>query len=250
MNPRKRAVERLFLFYTPIWTAIVALVMWTQAFTRWGDVGHMVFGVALALPLWLLPLLPAFGERGVPLGQRYAVKANLFIALLSFLQNYFGSPLFFRYFGMQYHFHTTWSLNGSPVFLSFLTVAYFSTYYALMQAGLRLLAPALARLPGGGPQTAGRWLLRALLSYSMAFMETLCMANDWLKGYFSYGDKSRMLFYGSLCYGTLFLISLPLFCAIDEDARRPTPLSLVLWHVLGANTLIMVSYEVFAWLMR
>ncbi len=116
LPPTKLWLERLFLLYTPLWTAACALVMWSGAFKRWGNVDHMLFGVGAALPLWLLPLYSP-GERGMPLHRRYTVKATVFIALFSFLQNYFGAPLFFRCFGMEYHFHTTWVGNGSPWFL-------------------------------------------------------------------------------------------------------------------------------------
>ena len=243
--PAKRWLERFFLLYTPLWTAACALVMWTGAFKRWGDGGHMLFGLGLALPLWLGPLLTGV-EAGVPLRDRYTVRASLFICLFSFLQNYFGAPLFFRCFGMEYHFNVTWVGNGSPWFLSFMTVAYFSTYFALMQLGLRQADSVLRRVGGWR-----RGVLRAgvclLLGYSMAFAETLTMANEWLRGYFAYADKTRMLVYGSLCYGTLLSIALPLYARLgEEDEAAPRSLAAVLWEALGANMLVLICYELFA----
>ena len=53
--------------------------------------------------------------------------------------------VFTRCFGLEYRFPARIALNGYPVFLSLLTVAYFATYFAVMSAGLRLVE----RLTGG-----------------------------------------------------------------------------------------------------
>lgn len=237
----KRYIERLQILYTPLWTGAVGLVLLTGAFRSWGDVGLMMLGLGMALPLFALPL---FTERDRPLHDRYATKAILFLTLLSFPQNYFGAPLFFRFFGMQYHFNATFSGNGSPWFLSLMTVAYFSTYFAIMQALLRL---ADRRIERAAPRS--RMLLRilacAVLGYSMAFLETLFMANDLLRGYFAYASKARMLTVGSLCYGTLLAIALPLYARIDEG-EQPHPLGRVLWEALGVNMLVLIVYEFYS----
>ncbi len=241
----RRWLERIFLLYTPLWVTACFIVMRSGAFKKWRDPGHLALGLGMALPLWLAPLFAGM-ERGVPLRQRYTVKATLFIGLFSFLQNYFGAPLFFRCFGMEYHFPVTWSGNGSPWFLSFMTVAYFSTYFAIMQTGLRWADRRLDRLTRAGLRRGLRAGACLLLGYSMAFAETLTMANGWLRGYFAYADKTRMLVYGSLCYGTLLSIALPLYARLGDDAEPPLPLSQVLWQALGANMLVLICYELFA----
>lgn len=238
-------LERLFLLYTPLWVGACFLVMRSGAFKQWRDPGHLALGLGMALPLWLAPLFAGV-ERGVPLPRRYTIKATLFIGLFSFIQNYFGAPLFFRCFGMEYHFPVTWSGNGSPWFLSFMTVAYFSTYFAIMQAGLRWADARLDRLRQPGLRRGLRAGACLLLGYSMAFAETLTMANEWLRGYFAYADKTRMLVFGSLCYGTLLSIALPLYARLGDDAEPPLPLTHVLWQALGANMLVLICYELFA----
>jgi cycloeucalenol cycloisomerase len=241
----QRWLEGIFLLYTPVWTAACALVMWSGVFKRWDDRAHLGFGLALALPLWLLPGL-CRSERGVPFAARYTVRATLFIALFSFLQNYFGSPLFFRCFGLSYHFAVTWTGNGSPWFLSFMTVAYFSTYFALMQLGLRRV-DALVGHAALGPLRLGlRAAACVLLGSAMAFAETLGMANKWLAGYFAYADKTRMLLYGSLCYGSLLALALPLYVGLGDPEASKRPLSAVLWQILGANMLVLILYELYA----
>lgn len=245
LRSARQWLERFFLLYTPLWVAACVVVMRSGAFKHWRDPGHMALGVFLALPLWVGPFL--FGiERGLPLRSRYTVKATLFILLFSFLQNYFGAPLFFRCFGMEYHFPVTWSGNGSPWFLSFMTVAYFSTYFAVMQCGLRLADARIEHIQGSLLRRGLRAGACLLLGYSMAFAETLTMANEWLRGYFAYADKTRMLVYGSLCYGTLLSIALPLYARLGEESEPPLPLSQVLWQALGANMLVLICYELFA----
>lgn len=239
--PSQRYVERLYLSFSPVWMAIIAYCMLTHCFARWGDVGHLLLGLSLSLPLWLLPLLrPPSSEVGQPLWARHSVKANLFIALMSFVQCYFGSAMFFDGLGMEYHFPTKWLVNRTPLFLYFVTVAYFSTYYALMRLGLRLF---LARMPRAS--SGAVWAVTALLSYSMAFAETFCMASESLRAFFSYADRHKALLVGSVCYGTLFFVSLPVFLRIDEDPRAPTLPSRLFFHTMGANLVILCAYEVY-----
>ena len=89
--------------------------------------------------------------------------------------------------------------------------------------------------------------LLAGLSYAVSFAETFFMANDALRAYFSYADRAYTLRVGSVAYGTLFLLSAPLFCRIAPQPHHPEAaapsLAQVLWWVLGVNTLIMVCYE-------
>lgn len=241
LTPSQRYMERLYLSFSPVWMAIIAYCMLTHCFAQWRDLGHMLLGLALSVPLWIAPLVWTPSEEiGQPLLCRHSTKANLFIALMSFLQCYFGSAMFFDGLGMQYHFPTKIIWNGTPLFLYFVTVSYFSTYYALMRLGLRL---ALAKRVN--PSSLLVWTLIALLSYSMAFGETFFMASESLSAFFSYANRQKALLVGSVCYGTLFLISLPVFLRIDEDSRRPTPTLDLFWRTLGANLLILCAYEVY-----
>ena len=58
-----------------------------------------------------------------------------------------------------------------------------------------------------------------------------------------YGHKALLV--GSVCYGTLFFVSLPVFLRIDEDPRAPTPASRLFFHTMGANLVILCAYEVY-----
>src|SRR5262249_42946982 len=133
-NPSKRWAELFLLAYSPFWIAIIATCEVTHVFAHWGDVGHLAFGLTLALPIWLIPLAgPGAADRGTPIASRHITRLNFFIFVWTFLQMWFGSDLFFDWLGMEYHFHVTWLAHRSPVFLYFVTIAYFSTYYTVLQ---------------------------------------------------------------------------------------------------------------------
>ena len=99
--------------------------------------------------MWVVPLVwPGAADRGIPLASRHIVRFNFFIFVWTFLQVWFGSDLFFDVLGMEYHFGVTWTAHRTPVFLYFITIAYFSTYYAVMQIiwrAFRTRFPACAR---------------------------------------------------------------------------------------------------------
>lgn len=225
-TPEKRRVETLVLVLSPLWMAAIAIVQQGRYFTHWSDGAHLAFGVALAAPFFLLAFASAHGARFIAL-----------ITLMSFIQNYFGATLFFDAFGMQYHFPTTWLLHRTPVFLYFVTVAYFATYYVVMQLAWRALR---ARFP------RAKWITRALLSYSIAFAETAAMANESIRAYFSYRDPRAVMLFGSIAYGTVFFVTLPLFYDLDENAAAPpVPLRRLIWDLLAMNMLVLICYELY-----
>jgi cycloeucalenol cycloisomerase len=65
------------------------VVIALSAFERWGPWGYMVFCAACALPLVVVPLVyPSAADRKLPWHERYIVKANVWIAIFSFIGNY------------------------------------------------------------------------------------------------------------------------------------------------------------------
>jgi len=226
----KQFTEKFILFYTPVWIGIVIVVMATHAFARWGDAGHMALGLGLALPLWIAP-------RFAPDGGRYFWRFNLWIGLFSLLQVYFGSALFFDVLHMEYHFPVTWILNRTPLFLYPMTIAYFSTYYVVMMLAWRFISTRAPSL---------RWPALLVIGYLVAFAETGGMANEWLHGYFAYRDKWFVLLWGSACYGTIFVLSLPFVFRLEEDARWTR----VVGEVLAVNMASLCAYEVWTAVLR
>ncbi|HZS41404.1 MAG TPA: hypothetical protein VFF06_31460 [Polyangia bacterium] len=229
-NREKRRVEIAVLIYSPLWMAAIALVQHGHWFLRWGDGVHLAFGLALAAPLWLLAFASPHGARFIAL-----------ITLLSFLQNYFGASLFFDAFGMEYHFPVRWILQRTPVFLYLVTVSYFATYYVALTIAWRALRTRFPNAP-----RAATVIARAILSYAVAFAETFAMANDSLRDYFSYRNPHAVMWFGSICYGTVFFLTLPLFYDLDEDpALAPVPLRRSIWDLLALNMLILICYQLY-----
>src|SRR5205814_182773 len=140
-------------------------------------------------------------------GRAYALRFTFAIAIMTALQSYFGTVFFFDTLGMSYHFPVHWTLHRTPVFLYFLTIPYFSTYYVL-------LAIAWRRLAGRSPLS--RLAVRLALSVGIAFAEMLFMVNDRLRDFYTYRDPHLALTWGSLFYGAVFFFSLPIFVELDK----------------------------------
>jgi len=220
-NPDKAAFERLTLIYTPIWMAIVALVMLTGVHARWGDLGFMVFGVGLAAPLLLAPL-----AAETPAQRASWLRLNLWLAIFVFVGNYVCTHYFFAVAGMRYGFPVSWTFEAElvgasgvdgkvPLFLYPMTHAYFATYHVGATVVHRYLS---ARFELG---RAAQIALIAALAYGVAFAETFCMAVPALSEVFEYAERGRMLRWGSVFYGSFFIVSLPVFARVDEPETWP-----------------------------
>lgn len=225
-HPGKRALERAWLIWTPLWGAITGVVMLGGFAERWGDVELMAFGVVLALGTAASALATAPAEeRARPLHQRTGLKALAGVTLLSFGLNYFQTPFFFDVLHMRYGFRATWALERNPLFLYLVTIAYFATYSVLACIAFRWLA---ARGPWGRP------LAWVLVPVALAFLETALNANPLMVRLFCYGEPAMMYSFGSLAYGLALGLALPGWIALDETPSTRVPLARVLtWVVLA-----------------
>ena len=71
----------------------------------------MAIGLSAALPCIILPwLLEHKADRNKPWSQKYWVKANVWIAIFSFIGNYFWTHYFYTVLGAEYTF-PSWRLN-------------------------------------------------------------------------------------------------------------------------------------------
>ncbi len=241
-DPAKRASERFVLAYSLFWIGVIAAVTLSRAFARWGDPQHLALGAGLAAPLVLAPFLV---ERDRPLGERFATRFHLWVGLFALLQVYFGSALFFDVLGMEYHFRVRWVVNRTPLFLYPLTIAYFATYYVVMTVAWRAFTTRFPRAP-----SLARLAVRLVLGYGIAFAETGSMANPYLADCFFYRDKHFALLVGSLCYGTLFVLSFPFVFRLDEEREAPRPgMARLVGEVLAVNMLVLICYEGWAHLL-
>lgn len=241
-HPSKRAYELFVLTYTPIWIfafgCIVAFGLY-QDFDEWS---YMKVCVGLALPFILQPFVfPSAGygspDAMRPLIERYSFKANVWIAVYSFIGNYWYThckfprkgpcintvkycncsltrPVYSKDFYSVLKAKYTMPahrLNNVPIALYFATHFYFSTYHFFSNAFLRKVVTSFE--PG-----ALRTILYAtvvfVFSYFTAFMETLTIS-----AYPDYSFEDRNMAYtvGSAFYGIYFLVSFPAFFLFDDD---------------------------------
>lgn len=218
-NEAKRSVELYWLKYTLVWGVSMGVVMLGGFADRWGDVPCMILGVTLMLGALVGPIFvrPA-SDRGVPLHRTTAFKMGLSVFGLAVGLNYSQTPFFWDVLHMHYGFKTTWNIQNNPVFLYFVSVAYFATYAALVLAAYRLMRARLASAP-----RPVQLLSYAVAPLAMAFLETAMNANPFIASLFCYDDLGLMLWFGTLSYGVAFVFALPMWLAIDErpDVRVP-----------------------------
>lgn len=232
-RPAKRAVERYWLRYTLVWGSVVAVIMVTGQAARWGDAELMVLGVVLALGAVVPPVLrPHESERTVAVTQRTAFRLGGSVVGYALLMNYFCTPYFFDVLHMHFGFDTTINIQNNPVFLYFMTVAYFATYSVMLCASFR----ASRRLP-----VALRGVGGAVAPFAVAFLETLLNANPFTASVFCFDDPAFMLWFGTLSYGSCFVFILPVWLGSDE--RTPSRGSTVAVGVLASMMAIAITFE-------
>lgn len=216
-SPAKRYTELLFLAYSPFWMVwALGVVVPFKLYEHAGKTGYMAIGLGASLPCIILPwLLDHKADRSKPWYQKYWVKANIWVAIFSFIGNYFWTHYFYTILGAEYTF-PSWRLNEVPITLYFMTHAYFCFYHALSNVVLRRTLHAVQSY-----HTIVQWLLLALvifiLAYITALMETVTIAHF---PYYSFKDRSRMYTWGSVFYAIYFWVSFPVFFIMDEKPRK------------------------------
>ena len=234
-NPDRAWVEKFFLVYTPIWIGMLVLF---EAFFDQGDLGDvplLSLGAVVAAPLLIVPAIIARRRSNEPLHQQFWLKAFVYVAIVNFFGNYFGSEYFFDVLGMIYnypklHIHLDAALVGSgeqrvPVLMYLLTQATYTTYHTTAAVVMRRILTTQIPM-----KRLVLCVLTLILSYAWAWTETMSFANAEIESNFRYVDRDTMLRYGSIVFGLAFVFSFPLFYKLDDDPDRPwTP-----WNVIGA----------------
>ncbi len=233
-NPARRAVERYWLAFTPVWGLAAAVVMVSGAAERWGDGPLLALGIAFAAGAMAPPLVRARAlEPDRPWHERTATKLAASVTGLALLMNYFCTPYFFDVLHMHYGFRAAWAIDRNPIFLYLMTVAYFATYSVLVCAAYRLArGKTLSAVAGGGACLA------------VAGLETICNANPFTRRVFWFDDMPFMLWFGTLSYGSCFAWILPAWLAIDDEpGAPPRPLARVLVDLFAAMMAIAITFE-------
>lgn len=246
-NPAKREFEIWALTYTVIWIAVFMVVVASGAYEQFDEYSYLYLCVGLATPFLLQPIVyPLPTESQYPLLQRYSFKANVWIAIFSFIGNYWYTHYFYTVLQARYTFPAH-RLNDVPVALYFATHFYFVTYHTFANCLLRKVETTFA---SGLNRTLLFWTVVLAFSYFTAFMETLSISSF---PYYSFADRYLAYTIGSAFYGIYFLISFPVFFNLDEGVveangkisadsnreKKPHTIMQTILEVCGASMIVL-----------
>mmetsp|Transcript_26971 Transcript_26971/g.46495 ORF Transcript_26971/g.46495 Transcript_26971/m.46495 type:complete len:279 (+) Transcript_26971:62-898(+) len=214
-RPSKRWGELFFLYYSPIWISLVAVIVGTRMFEKFTEKEYMITGLLMAVPCIAWPVLfPGQPDKMLPLKDRYVIKANLWIIIMSFIGNYFWTHYFYNLLGATYTF-PAWRINDVPFMLILATHAYFCTYHVFTNLALRRWYTSRTyKTSSRFVQLLVTWTLVAAMSYFTAWAETVTIEQF---PYYTFKDRSRMYTVGSIVYGIYFIVSFPMFYRLDEE---------------------------------
>lgn len=226
----KRALEKLWLVYTPVWGAVCALVMVGGFAERWGDAALLALGAGIAIPALALTVWARAGEeRTRSFHETASFKLALSVAVFSFALNYTQTPFFFDVLHAHFGFHSTLNVRNNPFFLYLMTVAYFSTYAVLLMMAYR----ASQALLTGAPRLVRAGAAGAVCVL-VAGLEAVLNANPFTRHLYCFDEPGFALWFGSLAYGISFMLILPVWITIDERPGQRMPWQHVLVATLAA----------------
>lgn len=206
----KKEFEIYSLYYTIIWILVFAIIILLQLYEQFDEYSYLALGLSLAAPFLLQPIIfPLANERKLPLFERYSFKANVWIAIYSYIGNYWYTHYFYSVLQARYTF-PSWRLNDVPIALYFCTHFYFVSYHTASNLILRKIE---TRYRSSGMRTILFWATVVSFSYFTAFMETLTISSF---PYYSFQDRFMAYTLGSAFYGIYFLVSFPMFYRLDE----------------------------------
>ncbi|GAB0494822.1 hypothetical protein MMPV_006118 [Pyropia vietnamensis] len=173
---------------------------------RWA---YLAIAVVLTAPSVLAPFVaPPAVDAGRPLGERYGVKATLWLAIFGFVGNWFWSHYFYTLLGATYTFDAH-ALNGAPVVAYLLTHVYFLVYHIAAAGVLRRLAAAGVAGPVYFAAVGG-------LAYTAAVFEAVSIAH--FPGY-SFPDVAAAVGPGAVVYALYFVVSFPAYTRLDAGRK-------------------------------
>lgn len=259
-NPDKAWAEKFFLLYSPVWMALMALMMLTGWDKTASDSVLLLHSCIVALPLFIVPLILRAGKNpGNHWMQSYWFKANLYMGVFGFFGNYFGSEYFFDVLGMVYHYPNAKTVLDSalvgkgeqkvPLIMYLYTHAYFMTYHTsaivVLRCVLKCLLKSVQRLGALGSSVA---FMPAVftIGYGWAWVETKAMANPLMASSFYYENMPAMLTYGTIIYALYFLVSFPIFYFLDEHAEARWDSVKTIAAALSASMLVMYLLDIAA----
>jgi cycloeucalenol cycloisomerase len=204
-NRAKHEFESFAMGYSVVWISVFGVVVAGGVYEYMDETHYMGLCVTLALPFLLQPFFdPMPAERNIPLYARYSFKANVWLAIFSFIGNYWYTHYFYSVLRARYTF-PSWRLNDVPIPLFFATHFYFVFYHTMSNVILRKIE---TRYAASTARTMFFWSTVFAFSYFTAFMETLTISSfpDY-----SFEDRYMAYTVGSAFYGIYFIVSYPVF---------------------------------------
>jgi cycloeucalenol cycloisomerase len=202
----KREYEVWVLKYSVVWMGAFAVIIALQLYEAFDAAGYFFVCGGLALPLWVQAL------RAWPVAA-HALRAQLWVAVFGFIGNYWYTHYFYSVLRAKYTM-PSWRLNDVPIAMYFATHFYFCSYHVFANLALRKLRTRYA------PCAARAALFVALvlaMAYAVAFMETLTISHF---PYYDFEDRDMAYTVGSAFYGIYFIVSFPVYFALDEATWR------------------------------
>lgn len=241
----KRKGEAFMLYYTAVWIGIMAVIVLGEWYERFSPNDYLLTGLCLSLPCILVPLVLARNdptEKHVPIFSRYIVKANVFIAILSYLGNHFYTHYFYKVLGMRYTGPLAegkgLDINHVPLSMYAMTHVYFMSYHVLVTPVLRAADSVFTHR---NLRLFSLVVVVCVVAFLTAFAETLTISRF---PYYTYPDFYQMLTKGSVFYGTFFVVTFPWFYRLDEDPTHLWPLSRVVTEALAAMMVVLLCADV------
>jgi len=213
-HPSKYAYEKYVLQYTPCWMFVLGIICVMQLYEDFDSSAYNVVCGCLALPLMLQPhLLPTGPDEKRKWWERYSTKANLWIAIYSFIGNYWYTHYFYNIMNAEYTMPAT-RLNNVPIPVIFASYFCYSTYHVFSNALMRKVETTYEK---GSARTLLLVTVVIIAAYTAAFIETVfCSSFPYYK--FNYkNDWDMALTSGSALYAIYFAISFPAFYYFDRD---------------------------------
>ncbi|XRB07725.1 cycloeucalenol cycloisomerase [Pycnococcus provasolii] len=213
-----------------LWIGSVVVVIATQAFERWGPWGYMSYCSSCAALYLLVPYTPGLaellhiGDSSTAWHERYITKANLWIAIFSFIGNYWYTHYFYRVLKAKYTFDAH-MLNDVPICLYLMTHAYFMFYHVLSNFAIRFVH---TRYEKNTARFVFTCVLVAVMAYMTAVGEAVTIAAF---PYYSFEDRHSAIVIGSAFYGIYFLASFPMFYSIDEPDHDRASAPVTYWSL-------------------
>jgi len=210
----KKHGEIFFLSWSVVWISFIAAIIVTRAFETFTATSYTIVGLIIGVPPFILPLLFPGPEKHIPFLNRYTTKANIWIAIFSFIGNYFWTHYFYIILGVKYTFPAH-RFNNVPITCYLLTHSYFLLYHTLSSLVLRRIWHFFLN-----QMTVISFFVVAiivsLMAYGTAFMEVFTIQDF---PYYSYPDRESMWYIGSVFYALYFVVSYPMFLRLDEREK-------------------------------